>query len=410
MGVTTNYRRNILRVRGVSDDLIDFWLDGVPRYSEFNQGDWGTFAAAHTHPRRWYKQFVNKSGGLIINRWSIDSSRLPSYIRFDTPQLIPHCTYFEHPDHPGQDCRYRTPPVFNKKGKPNGTKYVYALKDNYVGNATKQIDVHPLVRERLLASEDIPEIYLCLEGVINADALAARGLMVFSVPSVTMWRLADEDLTPWLEIFRRAPRVYIIPDSDYLKLPSHQGKPQFVNRQVRNQGDNAYIWLRDRGVQVWFLVPSYLSRPQARRYNLDRDERMKIGIGDHLAFDGNLEQWRKDTNPRGVHLWNRMALPRIYLPPDPSNRKDRHNRKLDDRFIQHLVENYGESRFYSPGKVAKALGWSEDKVLDSKNRCKERGVLTVWDGHAHVSDMHYYNDQHLFRYEITPGRSKQDAA
>ncbi len=94
MGVTTNYRRNILRVRGVSDDLIDFWLDGVPRYSEFNQGDWGTFAAAHTHPRRWYKQFVNKSGGLIINRWSIDSSRLPSYIRFDTPQLSPHCTYF----------------------------------------------------------------------------------------------------------------------------------------------------------------------------------------------------------------------------------------------------------------------------------------------------------------------------
>ncbi len=411
MGVVSEYRRNILRVRGVPDDLIDYSFADVSRYVEFDQRDWDAFTNAHTHPRPWYRKFVNQSGGLIINRWSITGDRLPSYVRFDVPLLIPQCTYFWCPDHPGRPCRFRTPPALKENGKPNGTKYVYAPTGAYSDRDAKRIDVHPIVRQQLLAREEIPEIYWCLEGVINADALAARGVAAFSVPSVTMWKLTDKHLKTYLEILKKTPRVYIIPDSDYLQLPRNpdQDRPEFVNPRVRVQGDKAYVWLRDHGVQAWFLVPPYLSAKQARRLGIEADSRLKLGIGDHLAYGGNLERWDSKTNPQGVHMWPRMAPPKLYLPP-LLNRKDRLNRERDEQFLRYLLEHYGQVGFYSPGEVAAALGWSEDMTLRSKDRCFARRALTVWDGHAHASDMQYYNDRHLFRYEITPEHSKQDAA
>jgi hypothetical protein len=371
----------VLRSRAISDKLVNF--NGISRYMEFDRGDWAAFSAAHTHPEPWHKGLVSRSGGYVINRWGLGGNRLQPYIRFDDKVW-----------------------VFTKSGRKL-TRYVYPGKTALGGSSAKQIDVHPLARGHVASGGE--PIYFCLEGCLKADALLSKGKVAISVPSVTLWNLAPNDLTKWLPVLLAAPVVYAVADSDY--FPKRTGyrpgtKPKFVNEaQVRYHVDSCVAHYRALGVRMVFLIPPYFDRAQARRYGFDRKERWKVGIDDHLRAGGNLNPWHEKDNPRGVHIWEYRRPPYLRVPELKRKRKDRAIVR-DKAFLTWLLENHGQIGLFRPQDARRALGWSRDTVNRARSSCEERGVLKTWLGKADRLQSGYSNRPHLFRVIDFGGEAK----
>ena len=222
---------------------------------------------------------MSKTGGLIVNRWDVTGERLPSYVRPYEPVTL------------------------GPRGKPS--KYLFPSRALASGQG-KRLDVHPVVRERLLTNKDDP-VYFCLEGCLKADAVAGTGRISISVTSITMWKV-ERGLEPWLPLLRWSPIVYVVPDSDYKAKRKAYGPgepPVFVQGgEVRYFTDRCVIFYRrEHGVRMHHLVPPYLSEEEAAQRGLGDDKRWKIGIDDHIAWGGNFDPWDRETNPRGVHLF-----------------------------------------------------------------------------------------------------------
>ena len=385
--LTVDRRAEVLHRRAISDPVIDHVTDDVPRYVEFEEGDWETFLSLHSHPETRYRRLVNQSGGLVVNRWDIDGSRLPSYIRFDIPVISDH--------------RRRGP-----DGSPRTTNYVYPSRLAMGNDCAKRIDVHPLARP-LLTSSPTPPIYLCLEGCLKADALLSSGQAAVSVPSVTMWKVSEGHLASYLELFRRAPGVFVVPDSDYLAKPcAPKGQDQeleVINSQVRYQTDRSIRWLRDNDVRATYLVPPYLDADEAFQMGISVAERWKVGIDDHLAWRGNLRRWDTLGNTQGVYIWEPPA-PDVtaWLPPHPTLRPRRDRDRRDRQLLQWLIPHHGPFGVFSPKDATNDLRWSRDKIQDSSRSLQERGVLKVWSGKPILSDDGtYINKPHVYK-TITP--------
>ena len=379
----------VLRARGISEDL-------ARRYVEFERGDWATFADGHGNPEAHHKGLVSQSGGYVVLRWDISGARLPSYIRFDHKLWTYKCSLAHHPFHPGKKCR----------PKRHLTRYIYPSADALDGSSAMRLDVHPLVKERLLASRE--PIYFALEGCLKSDALASHGKVAISVPSVTLWKVSEEHLAPFLKVLRAAPVVYLIPDSDYNRRPvaGPEGQPLFINEQVRHQTDKAVAFYRAHGIRALFLVPPYLPRQRARLWDIDHKERFKQGVDDHLAHGGNLGKWDCFSNPLGVHTWEYGKPVGLWLPPLPRQRKDRAIPR-DTAFLTWLLETHGPVGLFEPQDAARVLGWSADTILRAWHALEDRGVLRVWLGKARGEGQG--NAPHLFRYEVQSEAALQAA-
>ncbi len=386
--VGTDRRADVLHRRAISDEVIDHVVDGVPRYAEFERGDSETFVQSHSHPERWHRRLVSQSGGLIVNRWGIDSHMLPSYIRFDDPVITD----------------YR---MYRRDGSLRTSRYIYRSAGEMCDDGPKRIDVHPRARS-VLASSPTPHIYFCLEGSLKADALLSSGRAAVSVPSVTLWEVPEEHLRPYLDLLRQAPEVFVVPDSDYLAMPGsweEAGRaPEFINALVRHQTDRAVRWLREHGVRAVYLVPPYLSPDEALKRGVSDADRLKVGIDDHLAWGGDLRSWDSSSPTLGVHIW-RPPEPEVpmWLPPHPAHvpRRDRDHR--DRELLDWLMVNHGRFGVFSPGDATLDLRWSRDKVQDACRSLEARGSLRIWEGKPIVTaNGAYVNKPHLFRI-LAPG-------
>jgi hypothetical protein len=351
------------------------------RYAPYDQGDWTGFTKAHTHPEPWHREVVRQSSGLVVNRWDITGKRLVPYVRPDT--------------------------AVNVRGHRKASKYIQPSKKRFPGQA-RRLDVHPLVRNALRANREQP-IYLCLEGCLKADAVAGTGRLAFSVPSVTLWRLEEEHLAPWLPMVRRAPTVYVIPDSDY--HPKWRGygsgeEPVFVNGgEVRFFTDRCAIFLRRQGARVRYLVPPYLSAEEALAQGMTLEERWKIGIDDHIRMGRNWEPWSKD-NPEGLIDFEYRRGPWLHLPAKP--RTDKRADKRDRLLLDHLEQTRGPVGLFAVQDVADELGKNRNTVRKAAKSCVERGVLELWPGSPLGEGKG--NKPHVFRFStIGPKQAPQAA-
>jgi hypothetical protein len=345
--------------------------DWGQRYEEFDQGDWETFHALHSHPEpKFHKRVVGQSGGLIVNRWEITGARLVPYLRPDKAVTL------------------------DARRKP--TKYIQPSKD-YPGQA-KRLDVHPLIRDRLLENRDQP-IFFCLEGCLKADAVAGTGRLAVSVPSVTLWKLQEEHLEPWLPVLRRAPTVYVVTDSDYIgKRRGHSpgAAPQFVNGgEVRYFADKCAIHYRSRyGLRIKYLVPPYLSAEEALRRGLGSDDSQKIGIDDHIAWGKNWGEWNATTNPDGLHIfeYRRAEWRRL-----PAKDGAYHTTDARDRtFLAHLETTRGTYGLFSVSDLSDELGWHRNTIRKARISCEARGALETWPGRPLGAGKG--NKPHCFRF------------
>jgi hypothetical protein len=249
-----------------------------------------------------------------------------------------------------------------------------------------------------------------LEGCLKADAVAGTGRLAVSVPSVTLWKLEDEHLALWLSALRRAPTVYVIPDSDY--QPKQQGygsgeAPVFVNGgEVRFFTDRCVIFLRRQGAKVKYLVPPYLSAEEAMAKGMSPDERWKIGIDDHIQMGRNWRPWAKD-NPEGLHEFEYTRGAWLHLPAKA--RTDKRADKRDRALLTQLQQTRGPIGLFAVKDVAEELGWHRNTVRNATDSCVARGVLEVWDGSPLGEDRG--NKPHVFRFStIRPRRAQQVVA
>lgn len=374
--MTERYER-VLAPRAVLPSFVS--NDWGERYVEFEQGDWEAFQALHSHPEGFHRRIVRQTGGYIVNRWDVTGDRLVPYLRPDKAVRL------------------------DPRKKP--TKYIQPSRA-YPGQA-KRLDVHPLVRERLLTNTQEP-IYLCLEGCLKADAVAGTDRLAISVPSVTLWKLEEEHLAPWLPILKRAPMVYVVPDSDYLpKLEGYgtAGEPVFVNEgQVRYFTDKCVIHYRQKyGLRMRYLVPPFLSWEEALFRGIDSESRWKVGIDDHIAWGKGWDQW-SETNQSGLHIFERVRGPWRRL-PGPRGRRgwgasaDRRDRE----FLRHLERTRGGVGLFSIADICDELGWTDPKrVYRARKSCEARGVLEVWPGRPLGEGGG--NKAHVFRFVVERGR------
>jgi hypothetical protein len=380
----------ILATRAVHPEFVS----GVwgTRYARYEQDDWEAFkAAGHTHHHGWMRRaFVEACGGFVIHRADAVGNPLPSYIRPD----YAICTR-----HGRQDVGISGSKQVCKLCGKELSKYTQA-SGRATGRSGKLIDVHPVLRNRLLAGHE--PIFLCLEGCLKADAVAGVGRLAISVLSVTLWRADDEPdhWAQWLPLLKQAPMVYVIPDSDYQPKPGWQGyepgsSPKYTRGgEVRYSTDRCVHWLRrTHGIDARFLVPPYLDRMTASQHNIGR---FKVGIDDHIATGGNLDKWDRVRNPRGMHTWvYRRAIYRN-LPGiryDSQQRRDR-----DNLFLDWLEEFGGHHGYYSPEEVSRDLHWDRSTTLAAKQNCIKRGVLEVWDGAPKGEGKG--NEPHLYQFQI----------
>jgi hypothetical protein len=341
------------------------------RYAEFDQGDWATFEALHSHPEpSLHKRVVGQTGGLIVNRWDITGRRLVPYLRPDNAVKL------------------------DARKKP--TKYIQPSKAN-PGQA-KRLDVHPLVRDRLLENREEP-IFLCLEGCLKADAVASTGRLAVSVPSVTLWKLEEEHLEPWLPVLRRASTVYVVTDSDYNgKRRGHSpgAAPQFVNGgEVRYFTDKCAIHYRSRyGLRIKYLVPPYLSAEEALRRGLGSDDRWKVGIDDHIAWGKNWGKWDATTNPDGLQIFEYHRADWRQLPAKDGAY---HTTDARDRtFLAHLETTRGTYGLFSVSDLSDELGWHRNTIRKARISCEARGALETWPGRP--LGVGKGNKPHCFRF------------
>jgi hypothetical protein len=352
--------------------ILDKFVEGPwgRRYVEFQQGDWETFRTGHSHPEGWHRsQIVNRTGGIIVNRWNLTGERLHSYIRPHEPVRL--------------------------YGRSRPSKYIYPSGVRAPGQA-KRLEVHPLVRERLLQNQGEP-LYLCIEGCLKADAVAGTGRISVSVPSVTMWDV-DGGLDRWLPVLRAAPVVYVVPDSDYNARRIGYGTdeaPVFVNGgEVRYFTDRCVMFYRrTHQVNMHYCVPPYLSSDEARRRGVDEDRRWKVGIDDHIAFGGNFDAWNPRTNPSGLHQFEYERGPYRRL---TTASRDYRTDLRDQQFIAWLESSCGSVGLFSMSDALRDLGWHRDTVLQAKRSCVRRGILQVWDGRPLGPGQG--NSPHVFRF------------
>lgn len=340
------------------------------RYERFERGDWAAFSAGHSHPERWHKAaIVNQTGGFVINRWDIAGEPLHPYIR---------------PDHAVE--------IWGHKGP---SKYLFPAGARYPGE-TKRIDVHPLVKDRLLANTD-ERIYFCIEGCFKADAVAATGRLSISVPSITHWRLDQEHWEPWLPILQKAPVVYVIPDSDFLREPdwSREGLPNFINPMVRHQTSALVAELQSlHGVRARYAVPPYLRYQDAATLGIDPSNLRKRGIDDHIHDGGTFQRWNQD-NLLGLHYYGGQirdwsTLPRV--------RRDRQADKRDLTFMAHLEKTRHWYGMFGITQVASELNWGRHRVTRAWQSCRERGILRVDQGRPLGEGRG--NKAHVYRFTI----------
>jgi hypothetical protein len=242
-----------------------------------------------------------------------------------------------------------------------------------------------------------------------ADAVAGTGRLAISVPSVTLWRLEEEHLAPWLPVLRRAATVYVIPDSDY--HPKRRGygsgePPVFVNGgEVRFFTDRCVIFLRRHGLKVRYLVPPYLSAEEALAQGMSPEERWKIGIDDHIRMGRNWKPWT-NANPDGLHEFEYARGPWLRLPAKP--RTDKRADKRDRALLEHLEQTRGPVGLFAVRDVAEELRWHRNTVRNAADSCVVRGVLEVWDGSPLGEGQG--NKPHVFRFStIGPKRTQQAA-
>jgi hypothetical protein len=340
--------------------------DWGDRYVAFQQGDWAGFTRLHSHPEPTYhRRVVAQSGGLIVNRWDIDGPLVP-YVRPDAAVQL--------------DSR-----------SPKRTKYIQPKR--YPDQA-KRIDVHPLVRERLIQGTDDP-IYFCLEGCFKADAIAGTGRLAISVPSVTLWRVKDEHLAPWLPILRRSRAVFVVPDSDFLRLPGYgpDGEPRFINQNVRSQTGAAVGELQALDVRARYAVPPYLLPEDALLLGVSPADTMKRGVDDYVAQGGDFSRWTPD-NPQGIHYYGgRVSDWRL-----PKKVHHSQGDPRDTAFIAHLERSREREGTFGIGQVSRELKWTRKRVTRAWQSCSDRGVLRVWEGWPLGEGKG--NKAHVFRFVI----------
>lgn len=369
--------KEVLETRALSPEVYRYKTDGVERYASV--GDLEELLERHSHPNpQFHGRLLQQSPGLVINRWDLDGNRLPSYLRFDRKIVT--------------DAR-----------KPGHlTRYVYAAKHERM--PAKVIDVHPLARPYV--SSEPAEIYLCLEGCLKADALLSQpereGKAVISVPSVTLWKVSRRRFAPYRRTLRRADKVWVVPDSDYLlKGHSHRdGRPLFINPQVRIQSDRAVSWLREQGINAEFCVPPYFSSELATEHGIGEEDRFKIGIDDLLQAGGNLRPWHARANPLGVHRFAHSAYEGS-LPQLVRQRQGRADPR-DEAFLRWLTKTHGTEGFFSPGEAARALDVDRNTIYNARKSLEERGCLSVWIGKpVFVEELDgWRSEHHLFRVRV----------
>ena len=368
----------VLERRAIREEFVSgSWGE---RYVAFKCGDWDGFKAGHSHPESWHKSsIVNRTGGIIVNRYGLDGARLHSYVRPEYAVWL--------------------------RGHTKPSKYIYASGTRFPGEA-KRLDVHPLVRERLLANTREP-VYLSIEGCLKADAIAGTGRLAISVPSVTMWNLAPERLESWLPVLRRAPVVYVVPDSDYhVKTLAYQPgrKPVFSNDgQVRFHTDRCAIaFRRTHGVRIQYLVPPYLDRDEAIARRVKLKDRWKVGIDDHIYWQRNLDRWDEQSNRDGVHIFEYARGEYRSIPP-----RQRASRPADERdlaFLNHLEETRGPVGLFSMSDVADELGRSRRTVYDARRSCEQLGLIRVWPGNPLGAGRG--NKPHVYRLAPLPAQDE----
>jgi hypothetical protein len=339
------------------------------------------------------RAFVDACGGFVIHRWDPTGARLPSYVRPD--KAI--CTWHGRQSVTIAGGKERCGVCGREL-----SKYTQASK-RATKRSGKLIDIHPLLRGRLLESDE--PLFFCLEGCLKADAVASTGRLAISVPSITMWKADAEPLhwELWLPLVKQHKPVFVIPDSDYQPKPGWDGynpgaHPRYAKGgEVRYSTDRCVHWLRRcHGIDASFLVPPYLTRLQALELNVKLKDRHKIGIDDHIATGGNFDRWDANANPRGVHTWvfersSYRNLPQIAY--DNQKRRDR-----DNKFLDWLEEFAGYEGFYSPTDLCRDLNWSSRTAWKAKLACIKRGVLEV--DHGNPLGEGNGNEPNYYRFAI----------
>jgi hypothetical protein len=374
--------QRVLSPRAISEEIAYFTQGGRSRYASVES--YADIKVFHSHPKPHYGAQIAQSGGIVINRWDIEGNPLPSYLRYDEKIWV------RESNHKWHSTRYV---------QPKRSAYGCPHPDDVKCDCAKVIDVHPLAAPQL-QQVPTPPIYFSLEGCLKADALLSAGRAAVSVPSVTM--VPREHLASYLGLFRQAPVVFVVPDSDYLPKPrswkERDRQLEFINPDVRYQTDRAISWLREHDVRAAYLVPPYLSAGDALERGISRDGRLKVGIDDHLALRGNLRPWDGSNNTRGVHIWEPSA-PDVtpWLPPHPALRPRRDRDYRDAQLLNWLIGHHGWCGLFFPGDAASDLGWPRDKVQDASRSLQERGVLKVWEGKPILTaDGEYANKPHLY--------------
>lgn len=367
------------------------------RYVPFARGDWTTFAGGHSNPEpQWHKRLVTQTGGLIVNRWDISGTQIESYIRFDAPVRYRGCVRQAHPTKTciERGCRWGW----------KDTKYIYPSKNELGDTSAKRIDVHPLVREELLRLSDDDgmmhgenPIYFCLEGCFKADALAGTGRLAMSVPAVTLWRVPDEHLSPWLPILQGDRVVYVVPDSDFLREPFSKpnGEPIFINEDVRYHTSECVAELQSvHNIRARYAVPPYIRRDDALARGIDLTERKKRGIDDHIYDGGNFDRWT-DVNPQGLHFYGGRAVEWARL---PGLRHHREGEPRDKAFLVHLERTRDRDGMFAVNQVAGELRCGRDRVRRAWQSCQRRGLIRVWPGRPLGEGKG--NKAHVFRFVL----------
>jgi hypothetical protein len=320
------------------------------RYVRFEQGCWDAFADMHSHPEPFHRKVVQQTSGFIINRWNHAGQPIAPYVRPDRPVTL------------------------DPRKRPG--KYLLPSTAKHPGQA-KLIDTHPKVIARLLEGTDEP-IYLCLEGSLKADAIAGTGRLAISTLSVTLWP-APEQLAPWLPILSRARAVYVVPDSDFLRLPDDppDGEPRFINQMVRFHTDKVVGELQSRhGVCASYAVPPYLRYADALLLGANPDDRMKRGIDDYIADGGDFSRW-STTNPQGLHYYRGLARDwNLPTDGDPTRRADHR----DSSLLTYLDKTRERTGTFSVRQTAADLGCCSKTITRAWQSCQDRGLLTVWTG------------------------------
>ena len=145
-------------------------------------------------------------------------------------------------------------PFVNKEGK--AMKYVSPF------NSTNFLDIHPLMRERLL--NPVTSIYIT-EGAKKADCFASLGLPCIALKGVWNWRGKDSNgqytaLADWHDVPIRGNRFVIVFDNDI-----------YTNRSV----NKALKELKN------YLI--YKKADQVGHMELPYDPTQKIGVDDYMA-------------------------------------------------------------------------------------------------------------------------------